>query len=163
MSRIGSSSGASGVRVAATQLSNVYTVLLLVAALAMIVSVVFACLALQNRYGSILTVGAAGERTENELKAANDGVAATSVKLEQGRKALELFMGGAGRGGAAVPTPGATEKPPAEPPATPATPAAPAAGEKPATGTPAGEKPAAAPPAEKTETPAPAAAAPAAK
>jgi len=155
MSRIGSSSG---VRVAATQLSNVYTVLLLVAALALILAVAFTCITLQKRYGSILPVGDAGDKTEAEVKGVEAALKATTPKLAEGQKALEGFLGGAPAPSAApaetpatpaaeTPATPAPEKPATPAAEKPATPAAPAAGEKPAAEKPAAEKPAAEKPA----------------
>jgi len=94
MSRIGSSS-ASGVRVAAAPLSNVYTVLLLVAAVALVVAVVFAAASLQTRYGAVLPVGSSGEKIEGDLQAARTNLSKMSVTLEEGRQQLDQFLSGA--------------------------------------------------------------------
>lgn len=123
MSRIGSSSS-SAVRVAATQLSNVYTVLLLVAALALVVAVGLVASKLQTRYGSIVPAGQGGEQTERDLQTARTNAGATNVKLEEGQKALDQFLGG---GAAATPAAPAAPAAPATPPAAPAAPATPPA------------------------------------
>ena len=111
-------------------MSNIYTVLLLVSALALIIAVTFVAVTLQKRYGSILPAGQAGERTERALQEARTNLSGTNVKLEQGQQALDQFLGG-GAGGAATPAAG-TEPAPATEPAPETESAAPAAGAAPA-------------------------------
>ena len=102
MSRIASSSsasgasGASGVRVAAQPLSNVYTVLLLVAALAVVAALVLACVTVQVRYGSILPVGAAGEQTRRDLEDAANRQKGVSAELDQMQENLKQWPEGTG-------------------------------------------------------------------
>jgi len=69
MSRIGSTS-TSGVRVAAQPLSNIYTVLLVLSAVALVVAVVMACVSLQTGYGAILPIGEGGKQAEAALDSA---------------------------------------------------------------------------------------------
>jgi len=99
MSRIASSSSASGVRVAAQPFSNIYTVLLLLGALALVTVLVMTCITLQIRYGSILPLGEAGEQSQRDLEDAKRKQAAARGELDQVQKALELWpqgtMGGA--------------------------------------------------------------------
>jgi len=91
MSQIGSSSG---VRVAAQPLSNVYTVLLLLAAVALIVSLVFVCMTMDRNYGTILAISEEGKRNK-ELP---DNVAKEQAdfqdQLKQQDAALERFPEG---------------------------------------------------------------------
>ena len=115
MSQIGSSSG---VRVAAQPLSNVYTVLLLVAGLALVVALVFVCLTMDKNYGTILGVSEEGKRNKELPDAIAKDQADALDQLKQVDAALERFPEGiapaAGTGEEPVaPTPPAPE--PAEP------------------------------------------------
>ena len=94
MSRIASSSSASGVRVAAQPFSNVYTVLLLLGALALVTALVMTCITLQGRYGSILPLGSAGEQSQRDLEDAKSQQAAAGGELDQMQQALEQWPQG---------------------------------------------------------------------
>ena len=163
MSRIGSSS-ASGVRVAAQPLSNVFTVLLLIGALALVVAVTALMVTGSKRFG--VTFGLTSEG-ETALKAPGNSIQkATSAadELAKMREQINRFPepfkkeGQAGQPTEAVPAESVTPPPAATPPAPAAeTPAAPAAATPPAPAaeTPAAPAPAAAtPPAPAAETPA---------
>ncbi|MGB2754541.1 MAG: hypothetical protein WBD75_06630 [Phycisphaerae bacterium] len=117
MSRIASSSSASGVRVAAQPLSNVYTVLLLLGALALVTALVMTCITLQGRYGSILPLGSAGEQSQRDLEDAKSKQAATGGELDQMQKALELWPRGTVGG---APAPAGEPAPAPEPASAPA-------------------------------------------
>ncbi len=113
MSQIGSSSG---VRVAAQPLSNVYTVLLLVAGLALVVALVFVCLTMDKNYGTILGVSEEGKRNKELPDAIAKDQADALDQLKQVDAALERFPEGiapaAGTGEEPVaPTPPAPEPP----------------------------------------------------
>ena len=103
MSRIASSSSASGVRIAAQPLSNVYTVLLLVAALALVAALVFACATLEGRYGSILPVGGAGEQARRDIEDAQTRQKAADAELNQ----MQQNLGQWPQGGGGAPAPAA--------------------------------------------------------
>ncbi|HUW99470.1 MAG: hypothetical protein WBD63_02185 [Phycisphaerae bacterium] len=103
MSRIASSSSASGVRIAAQPLSNVYTVLLMVAALALVVALVFVCLPPRGRQGSILPVGAAGEQTRRDIEDAQSRQKAADAELNQ----MQQNLGQWPQGGGGAPAPAA--------------------------------------------------------
>jgi hypothetical protein len=136
MSRIGSSSSVSGVRVAATPLSNVYTVLLLVGALVLILTLVGIVVTMDKRYGvvfGVTDVGKANLKAPDVAKEEHDRAAKALSDMD---KALEQWPAGM----VAPPPTETPATPPAEKPA--ATPAEKPA-EKPAA-TPA-EKPAAKP------------------
>jgi hypothetical protein len=94
MSRIASSSSASGVRVAAQPLSNVYTVLLLLGALALVTALVMTCITLQSRYGSILPLGSAGEQSQRDLEDAKSKQATAGGELDEMQRALEQWPQG---------------------------------------------------------------------
>ncbi|MGB2938598.1 MAG: hypothetical protein WBD05_10465 [Phycisphaerae bacterium] len=81
MSRIGSSS-ASGVRVVAQPISNIYTVLLMIGAIALIVTTVVLCVSL-SRYGPGLSFGEPGPE-----KARDQHLEAAEAELEAAQKAL---------------------------------------------------------------------------
>ena len=124
MSRIASSSSASGVRVAAQPLSNVYTVLLLLGAIALVTALVMTCITLQGRYGSILPLGSAGEQSQRDLEDAKSKQAAVGGELDQMQKALEQWpQGTVGSAPAPVGEPAPVEEPApaAEPEPAPAT------------------------------------------
>jgi len=103
MSRIGSTSG---VRVATQPLSNIYTVLLLVALLAVVVSVGILGYILQTRYGGTLGFG---EDVDRELQQAQQTLKDNRDDLDQMNRTLLDYTGGAGAGpapgGAGSPTP----------------------------------------------------------
>ena len=123
MSRIASSSSASGVRVAAQPLSNVYTVLLLLGALALVTALVMTCITLQGRYGSILPLGSAGEQSRRDLEDAKSKQAAAGGELDQMQKALEQWPQGTVGG---VPAPAGEPAPVGEPAPAPEPASAPA-------------------------------------
>ncbi len=84
MSRIGSSSA---VRVAAQPLSNVYTVLLLVAVLALVVAFGVTAYTVQTHYpGGVLGYG---EEVENDVQAAESNLAGWRGKLKEHETFLE--------------------------------------------------------------------------
>ena len=96
MSRIASPSSASGVRVAAQPLSNVYTVLLLIGALCVAAAAVMECITLQSRYGSILPVGDAGEQTRRDIENAVNQQKAQDAELDQMQENLSRWPQGSG-------------------------------------------------------------------
>jgi len=158
MSRIGSSS-ASGVRVAAQPLSNVFTVLLLIGALALVLAAVSLLMTGNKRFGDACGLGSdAQEAPAKSLQMAK----AASEDLGKMREQIKRFPepykreGQAGQPAEPAPSEPATPPPPAATPPAPAAepPAAPAAAAPPA---PAAETPAAPAPAAATP-PAPAAA-----
>lgn len=141
MSRIGSSSG---VRVAATPLSNVYTVLLLVGAVVLVASAVGLGLTMNTRYGIVFDATPA----QKALDAANASIAGAREELAKVDESMKQFSFTPGEGGAApAPAVGGAAAPTPEAPATPAAPEtpAPAAPAAPAPETPAPAAPAAAP------------------
>jgi hypothetical protein len=158
MSRIGSSS-ASGVRVAAQPLSNVFTVLLLIGALALVLAMVVLVLVGNKRFGVTLGLTAEGETA---LKAPADSLRkakSAADDLAKMREQISRFPEPYKRAGQPdQPAESAPSEPAAPPPAV--TPAAPAV-EMPAVPAPAAPAPAA-PAAEMPAVPAPAAPAPAA-
>jgi hypothetical protein len=181
MSRIGSSS-ASGVRVAAQPLSNVFTVLLLIGALALVLAAVALVVVGDKRFGATLGITDAGkaalEAPVQSSRKAKDAASEMEKARDQIRRFPEPFRksGPAAEGsapsepGAPPPSPTEGTVPSAAPPspvpsptegtapaAAPPSPAppAPAAAEQPAA-------PAAAPPAPAAEQPAAPTAAPAA-
>ena len=158
MSRIDSSS-ASGVRVAAEPLSNVYTVLLLVGLVALVAGVVMLGLTLDTRYGVVFGLTSQGEAAMKGPDAAKANLAEVESKLKLGAEQIKGFPENVGKGT----LPAAPATPPAETPTAPA-PATPAAPAAPAPAAPAApsEAPPAAPPAAAPATPPAAAPAPAA-
>ena len=100
MSRIASSSSASGVRVAAQPLSNIYTVLLAVGAMALVVTLAITCIMLQGRYGSILP---GSESARQALETARSRQREAGAELDRTQKALEQWLEG---GAAGAETPG---------------------------------------------------------
>jgi len=170
MSRIGSSS-ASGVRVAAQPLSNVFTVLLLIGALALVLATVALVLVGNKRFGVTLGLTAEGETAlkapANSLQKAKSAADDLAKMREQISRFPEPYKraGQPGQPAEVAPSEPAAPPPAVTPPAPAAeTPAAPApAAPAPAAPAPAAPAPAApAPAAPATETPAaPAPAAPA--
>ena len=123
MSQIGSSSG---VRVAAQPLSNVYTVLLLIGAVALVLTAVSLAIYMDKAYGTIL----GGEEALKAVDAAQRRQAGVARELDQADDALKKFPEGVATTPPAVtppapappaPTPPETETTPPEatPPATP--------------------------------------------
>jgi len=172
MSRIDSSS-ASGVRVAAQPLSNVYTVLLLTGLLVLVAATILLWVTLEGRYGVTFAVTQAGKDALEQPSLQEANVKAQRAKLEETRKFITGYPEELGPYPApATPgTEGGTTPPPETPPAPVPAPAAPAppapapeAPAAPAAPAPAPEAPAApAAPAPAPEAPAaPAAPAPAA-
>jgi len=149
MSQIGSSSG---VRVAAQPLSNVYTVLLLLGAVALVTTAVMLGVTMNDRYGCILGVTDEGKRAKEAPEAAKRRQDSVRAELEQTDKAIKEFPEGV-----TAPAVGGDTAPPAPVPPAPAAPTPPAGGATPpaegATTPPAGG--ATTPPAEGTTPPAP--------
>ena len=83
MSRIGSSS-ASSVRVAAQPISNIYTVLLMIGAIALIVTAAVLCVSL-SQYGPGLSFG---EKTSAIEKVRDQHLKTAEAELEATQKAL---------------------------------------------------------------------------
>jgi len=144
MSQIGSSSG---VRVAAQPMSNIYTVLLLLGAVALVATAIMLAVTMNHRYGCVLGVTDAGKQAKREPAVQKRRQASVWAELEQVDKAIKEFPEGV-----AAPPVGGTTPAPATPPAptppvapsapTPPapepTPPAPAGGATPPAGTPAG-------------------------
>jgi F0F1-type ATP synthase membrane subunit b/b' len=95
MSRIGSSSG---VRVASQPLSNVYTVLLLIAALAMVAAFGVTAYTVQTHYRNGFL--GYGEDVERDLQDAERALAEYRSRLDEHDQALERAARAAGEGGA---------------------------------------------------------------
>ncbi|MCX5683975.1 MAG: hypothetical protein NT049_09855, partial [Planctomycetota bacterium] len=142
MSRIGSSS-ASGVRVAAQPLSNVFTVLLLIGALALILATVALVMVGDKRFGVTFGLTGEGEAALKAPASAQQKAKAAETELAKMREQInrfpEPFKREAGQPAEPAPAePAATppsvtppapsvETPAAPAPAAPATPPAPAA------------------------------------
>jgi hypothetical protein len=118
MSQIGSSSG---VRVAAQPLSNVYTVLLLVGAVALVLTLVMLCVVMDGRYGTILGFTKEGEANKKLPAAIADQQEDRRDELEEVDQALKRFPEGisasagtapSGTGTEAAPETGGTATPP---------------------------------------------------
>jgi hypothetical protein len=154
MSRIGSSS-ASGVRVAAEPISNVFTVLLLIGALALALSLVMLWATLESRYGVTFAVSDPGKAALNAPKAAESKEQAAAKDLDEKLQAIRSFSQEI-----AAPAAGAAAPPAAAPPAEAPPAAAPPAAAPPAEAPPAAAPPAEAPPAAAPPAEAPPAAAP---
>ena len=164
MSRIGSSS-ASGVRVAAQPLSNVFTVLLLIGALALVLTTVALIVVGEKRYGvtfGVTDIGkAALEAPVQSSRSAKDATSEMEKARDQIRRFPEPFKkGGPAAGGAAPSEPAAPAPSPTEGTAPATAPPSPAPPSPVAPGAPA--TPAATPPAPAAEQPAAPTAAPAA-
>jgi len=168
MSRIGSSS-ASGVRVAAQPLSNVFTVLLLIGALALVLAVTALMVTGSKRFGVTFGLTSEGEAAlkapGNSIQKAKGAADELAKMREQINRFPEPFKkeGQAGQPAEAAPAESVTPPPPAAtPPApSPETPAAPAPAAAtppaPAAETPAAPAPPAATPPAPAAAPAPAA------
>ena len=136
MSRIGSSS-ASGVRVAAQPLSNVFTVLLLIGALALVLATVALVLVGNKRFGVTLGLTAEGETAlkapANSLQKAKSAADDLAKMREQISRFPEPYKraGQPGQPAEVAPSEPAAPPPAVTPPApaaeTPAAPAPPAA------------------------------------
>ena len=155
MSRIGSSSG---VRVAAAPLSNVYTVLLLIAALVLALVLTAVWLKTDGRYGVVLGVSDEGKANMQLPDTIKGQQAAETQKLKEKLAEIKKFQmdpGAEPKPEAAAPAAPAPEAATPAAPAAPATPpaAAPAAATTPAPAAPGAEPPKDAAPA---ATPAPA-------
>ena len=138
MSRIGSSSG---VRVAATPLSNVYTVLLLIGTLVLVLTLAGIWVIGERFYGVVWGITDSGKANLKAIDTAKADQEAAEKELNQKWEELKQWPAGMvpPAPGATTPAPEGTTPPaapaaPATPPAAPATPpAAPAApAEKPA-------------------------------
>jgi hypothetical protein len=172
MSRIGSSS-ASGVRVAAEPLSNVFTVLLLIGALALVLATVMLWVTLDKRYGVTFGASDAGKAALDAPAKARAAQQAADMELTEMLAAIRRFpeaiskKAAPAEGGQTPPTatppevaPPATAPPAATPPEVAPPAAAPPAAAPPAAAPPAAAPPAAAPPAAAPPAAAPPAATP---
>ncbi|HUU93053.1 MAG TPA: hypothetical protein VM238_17815 [Phycisphaerae bacterium] len=170
MSQIGSSSG---VRIAAQPLSNVYTVLLLLAAVALVATAVMLAVTMDSRYGAVLGVTEESKQAKREAQGAPRSAEfpeartkthydQAKAKLDEGEQNLKQFPEGAvppAVGGGTTPPAPVAPTPPAPVAPAPPAPAPPA----PAAPTPpAGEATPPAPAGEATPPAAPPAGAPAA-
>ena len=123
MSQIGSSSG---VRVAATPLSNVYTVLLLIGALVLALTLAGIWINGDHTYGVVWGITDAGKANLKRIDTAKADEEAAQKELNDKAEALKQWP--AGMVPPVPPAPGTTAPAaPTTPPATPAAPAAPAA------------------------------------
>ena len=142
MSQVSSSSG---VRVAAQPLSNVYTVLLLLGAVALVLTFLMLAVTMNSRYGAVLGVSEEGKAAKQAPDAAKARQQNISSELEQTDKALKDFPEGvtAPAVGDTVPAPAVGDTPPpaagTTPPAAGDAPPAPAAGTAPPAAAPAAE------------------------
>ena len=120
MSQIGSSSG---VRVAAQPLSNIYTVLLLLGALALVLTLVMLCVFMDSAYGTILGVSEEGERAKKEPDVLKGQQPLIWAKLKEAdenlKKFPEVVTAPAVGGGVTPPAEGDATTPPAEGATTP--------------------------------------------
>jgi hypothetical protein len=89
MSRINPASSASGVRVAAQPLSNIYTVLLIIGLIGLLISLIMVWVALEKRYGVTFAVTDEGKaavslptREMDKQKAANAELDAKDLALK---------------------------------------------------------------------------------
>ena len=139
MSRIGSSS-ASGVRVAAEPLSNVFTVLLLIGALALVLAAVMLWVTLDQRYGVTLGASDAGKSALDAPAKARAAQQAADAELTEKLAAIRRFPEAISK--KAAPAEGGQTPPEAAPPAV-----TPPAATPPAVTPPAATPPEAAPPA----------------
>ena len=110
MSQIGSSSG---VRVAAQPLSNVYTVLLLVGALALVVALVLLCVVMDRNYGTILGFTKEGGTNKQLPEKVADQQETRRGELEQADQALKRFPEGISASAGTVPAGAGTSPAPA--------------------------------------------------
>jgi hypothetical protein len=157
MSRIGSSS-ASGVRVAAEPLSNIFTVLLLIGALALVLAAVMLWVTLDKRYGVTFGVSDAEKAALDAPGKARAAQQAADAELAEKLAAIRRFPEAISK--KAAPAEGGQAPPEAAPPAVTPPEAAPPAAAPPAAAPPAAAPPAAAPPAAAPPAAAPPAAAP---
>jgi hypothetical protein len=139
MSRIGSSSG---VRVAAAPLSNVYTVMLLLAALLLVLVLTAVWVTDNQRYGVIIPVSDDGKTNMAQAQKVKDQQDAATRDLEQKAAALRNYgqtpTSTAGKAEAPAATPTADAAAPgATTPTATATPTAPAAAPTPTAPAPA--------------------------
>jgi hypothetical protein len=125
MSRIGSSSGVSGVRVAATPLSNVYTVLLLIGALVLVLTLIGVVVTMDKRYGVVFGVSDIGKANMKAPEAAKENQARAAKELGDKEDSLKQWPAG-------MVAPPPTEKPATPPAEKPAEKPAAAPAEKPA-------------------------------
>jgi len=126
MSLIGSSSG---VRVAAAPLSNVYTVLLLVASLVLLLTLVAIWITTNQKYGVILPVSDAGKANMDMPDKVKAEQAVKAQKLQEKMAEIGKFQmdPGSGEPAKAVEAPAPTEPPAAPDAAAPAAAAPPGA------------------------------------
>jgi hypothetical protein len=123
MSRINPASSASGVRVAAQPLSNIYTVLLIIGLIGLLISLIMVWVALEKRYGVTFAVTDEGKTAVNMPTREMDKQKAANAELDAKDQALKTW-------GTVVPATPATTPVEAAPAATgtaPATDAAPTA------------------------------------
>jgi len=144
MSRIGSSS-ASGVRVAAEPLSNVFTVLLLIGALALVLAAVMLWVTLDKRYGvTLFGVSDAEKAALDAPGKARAAQQAADAELTEKLGAIRRFPEAISK--KAAPAEGGQTPPEAAPPAVTPPVAAPPEATPPAAAPPETTPPAAAPP-----------------
>jgi len=131
MSQIGSSSG---VRVAAQPLSNVYTVLLLLGAVALVATAVMLGVTMNDRYGCILGVTDEGQRAKEapeDAKRRQDSVRTELGETDKAIKEFPEWVTAPAVGGDVTPPAPAVPTPPAPTPPAPAAPTPPAGGATP--------------------------------
>jgi len=110
MSQIGSSSG---VRVAAQPFSNVYTVLLLVAALALVLALVLLCVVMDRNYGAVLGFTKEGAANKQLPESVADQQKARRGELEEADQALKRFPEGISASAGTAPAGAGTSPAPA--------------------------------------------------
>ncbi|MBE3096510.1 MAG: hypothetical protein IMZ44_05195 [Planctomycetes bacterium] len=144
MSRIGSSS-ASGVRVAAEPLSNVFTVLLLIGALALVLAALMLWGTLDKRYGVTFGASDAGKAALDAPAKARAAQQAADMELTEMLAAIRRFPEAISK--KAAPAEGGQTPPEVAPPAATPPEVAPPAAAPPAATPPEAAPPAATPPA----------------
>jgi len=144
MSRIGSSS-ASGVRIATEPLSNIFTVLLLIGALALVLAAVMLWVTLDKRYGVTFGVSDAGKAALDAPGKARAAQQAADAELTEKLAAIRRFPEAISK--KAAPAEGGQTPPEVAPPAAVPPEVAPPAAVPPEVAPPAAAPPAATPPA----------------
>jgi len=109
MSQIGSSSG---VRVAATPLSNVYTVLLLVGAVALVVTLVILVVVMDRNYGAVLGLSKEGEANKQMHEKVAAQQEARRSELKEVDQDLKRFTEGISASAGTAPPAGTGTTPP---------------------------------------------------
>ncbi|MEA3367638.1 MAG: hypothetical protein U9R68_05935 [Planctomycetota bacterium] len=110
MSQIGSSSG---VRVAAQPLSNVYTVLLLVGAVALVLALVLLCVVMDRNYGTVLGFTKEGATNKQLPESVADQQKTRRGELEEADRALNRFPEGISASAGTAPSGAGTSPAPA--------------------------------------------------